>query len=330
LDKLSTVIGEKVRVRQVLEVSKDLSVVRYESGTVTGWKYRPDQAEQDRDSEESSTQEQLIPVWRVATDRGHIFWLTGSELVESLVRYDKFSNGKGYIENDAAFLSYRNALGRFCGRAAEASLSSSPIVFARLMVKREGELYARLKIRSYDNAWGGKSGARALWTNSMKDYAYDFATAKRGLVTLENAFFELTGGFADYAGVPGDAAAIPPDEARRLLDDPKTRNDIELETIEKVPGLWNSPTSRGVFLYLVQGSGTTGFLALALDQLCRNTVKYLQAHKLLKATGDLGSEPASHSQSLSLYEEEIMATAQRRTRGMNSWQRKQVNYEEFF
>jgi hypothetical protein len=197
------------------------------------------------------------------------------------------------------------------------------------MVKREGELYVKLKIRSYDNTWGGKSGARALWTNSMKDYAYDFATAKQGLVTLENAFFELTGGFSDYEGVPSDATGIPPDEARRLLDDPKTRNDIELETIEKVTGLWNSPTSRGVFLHLVRGSTTTGFLALALDQLCRNTVKYLQTHKLLKVTGDLGSDPPP-SQSLSLYEEEIMATTQRRTRGMNSWQRKQINYEEFF
>jgi hypothetical protein len=198
------------------------------------------------------------------------------------------------------------------------------------MVKREGELYVKLKIRSYDNAWGGKSGARALWTNSMKDYAYDFATARQGLVTLENAFFELTGGFADYEGVPSDAAAIAAADAQRLLADPKTRNDIELETIEKVPGLWNSPTSRGVFLYLVQGSGTTGFLALALDQLCRNTVKYLQTHKLLKGNGGTGSDPPSHPFSSSLYEEELLAVSQRRTRGMNSWQRKQVNYEEFF
>jgi hypothetical protein len=198
------------------------------------------------------------------------------------------------------------------------------------MVRREAELYAKLKIRSYENAWGGKSGTRALWTNSMKDYAYDFRTAKEGLLTLENGFFELTGGFSDYEMGPDSSAAPSPDEIQKLLADPKTRNDIELETIEKVPGLWNSPTSRAAYRRLVQESKTTGFLALALDQLCRNTIKYLQTHKLLKGSAAGLSGPESQPGGGSLYEDELAAATQRRTRGMNSWQRKQVNYEEYF
>lgn len=176
------------------------------------------------------------------------------------------------------------------------------------MLKKEAEFYPKLKNRNSDNNWGGQSGARALWTNSMKDYAYDFQTVKQGLLTLENALFELTGEFTDYVDPqePGDVEA--------LLNDPKAIFDIELESMEKnLPGLWNSPTSRAIFLHIVKGSKTTGFLALALDLLCRNTMRYLQTHNLLNVRGGESAADA-------------MVTSSRTTRRMNAWQQKESTW----
>jgi hypothetical protein len=197
LEIMPSGIGQGVRVRRVVDQTKDSTIARYENGAVTGWKIRrdtvgvaPDEKAMEDEEEGQGPRIDIIEVaiWRVLTDRGHVLWLSGSELIESLSRFGKWDSGRGYFENDAVFLSYRNTLGRHCGRAADAPYASSPIFLARLMVKREAELYAKLKIRSYDNNWGGKSGARGLWTNSMKDYAFDFQTAKQGLLTLENAF----------------------------------------------------------------------------------------------------------------------------------------------
>jgi hypothetical protein len=319
LENMSSAIGGRVRVRQVVEKTKDNTIARYENGAVTGWKIRRDEVEvapdvnaMEDDEEDPASRIEIVnvPIWKVLTDRGHIVWLTGSELVESLSRFAKSNAGRGYFENDTVFLSYRNALGRHCGRAADAPYASSPIFLARLMVKREAELYAKLKIRSYDNNWGGKSGARALWTNSMKDYAYDLQTAKQGLMTLENAFFDLTGEFDEYANV----ANTEPD-AKALLSDPKTLVEIELETIEKnIPGLWNSPASRAVFIEIVSSCKSTGFLSLAFDLLCRNTMKYLQRHKLLNVRTQATA---------SSYEQPTARTTRRR---MNAWQ--QANQDE--
>jgi hypothetical protein len=256
---------------------------------------------------EADTESELkvveVPVWRALTERGHTFWLSGEELIQSLSRLKQWKQGHGYFENDAAFFSYRNAVGRHCGRAADAPYSSSPYYLAKLMIKREAELYPKLKIRSYDNSWGGQSGARALWTNSMKDYAYDFETVKQGLLTLETAIYELTGEFAEY-----ETVEEPPADVQALIDDPATRIDIELESIGKIPGLWNSPTSRAIYQHIVSNSKTTGFLALALDLLCRNTMKYLQTHKLL----NVRSEKAS-----------AIMSPTRTTRRMNAWQQQQ-------
>jgi hypothetical protein len=178
------------------------------------------------------------------------------------------------------------------------------------MIKKEQDYYPKLKVRMYDNSWGGKSGARALWTNSMKDYAFDFVTAQQGLLTLEKAFFELTGEFDEYENINNSDETI---DAKALLEDPSSRNDIELETIENtIPGLWNSPASRAVFIEIVSSSKTTGFLALALDLLCRNTMKYLQKHKL-------------HNVRTQTYDEYLPPRA---TRRRNAWQ--QANHDDWF
>ena len=331
LERLQSGIGQRVRVRQELVGgTKDQVVARYENGSVVGWKYIQEEVDEPRSSDEDDDEEMMdepktasadVPFWKVSTDRGHTFWLKGDILLASICRYEKSLQGRGYFEDDAAFFAYRNHLGRYLGRAQEAPYSCSPNYFASVMVKREGELYSKLKIRSYDNNWGGMSGARALWTNSMKDYAFDFQTVKQGLMTLEGAFFELTGEFTEYENIPEEEP-----DAKALLDDPATRIDIELETIEKnVPGLWNSKATRLVFREIVSSSRTTGVLALCLDLLCRNTMKYLQKHKLLSSKRDETDDLGEYA-----YLDEPMAS--RRTRGMNQWQRqkKVINYEEFF
>jgi hypothetical protein len=317
-ENLSSTIGAKVRLRLVQEGSKDPPIARYESGSVTGWKIRRDRVETPVDNQEQEDDDEddmmaetkvtieEVTVWKIQTDRGKTVWCDGAELIESIARHEKWKEGSGYFEGDSAFFAYRNSVGRHCGRAAEAPYASSPIYLSRSMVKREGDLYPKLKIRSYDNNWGGKSGARALWTNSMKDYAYDFGTVQQGLLTLEGAFFELTGAFAEYENVSADV-----DDVQAVLDDPSQRCEIELESIEKsVPGLWNSPLSRAVFIHIVSQCKTTGFLALALDLLCRNTTKYLRRHKLLNVRTALTTTS---------YE----TTSRSSTRRMNAWQQKQ-------
>jgi Williams-Beuren syndrome DDT (WSD), D-TOX E motif/DDT domain len=310
MEEVTSALGCHVRVRKFLPVApKEPQMARYENGSVTGWKVRRDKVEIGRPMSSSDREENEMelepkvgfietPLWRVLTERGNEFWLDGNVLLESICRHKKCQSGHGYYENDAAFLGYRNALGRHCGRAAEAPYACSPIYFARLMVRREGELYAKLKNLAYDNNWGGKSGARALWTNSMKDYAFDFHTARQGLLTLENAFFELTGEFERYDASVKNSSTTP--DAKALLADPVSRVEIELESIEKsVEGLWNSPASRAVYIEIVSNCETTGFLGLALDLLCRNTTRYLEKHKLVNtrtsaavANGDYGGAGA--------------------------------------
>jgi hypothetical protein len=123
------------------------------------------------------------------------------------------------------------------------------------MVKCEAELYQRLKVFAFDNNWGGKNGSRNAWVTSMKDYAFDFQTVREGLLTLENAFFELMGGSKDDSEKSQRSG-------KELLEDPSTREDIELESIDtNISGLWNSRASRNVFIEIVSSK----FLSLLLS-----------------------------------------------------------------
>jgi hypothetical protein len=133
----------------------------------------------------------------------------------------------------------------------------------------------------------------------MRDYAFDFETVRQGLLTLEEAFFDLTLGFSQYSNVHE-----PVEDVRTLVEESVQIFDIELESMDQeLPGLWNTPTSRAVFLHIVKESKTTGFLALALNLLCRNTIKYLQTHKLMN---------------VAVSEQPMAGT--RVTRRMNAWQ----------
>jgi hypothetical protein len=250
---LSSGIGQNVRIRIVVEANKDNEVTRYEVGSITGWKIRNDAVAYEPDGDEFDPPTRVVEtaVWRAWSEKGNEIWLSGTELIESICRFAKWKNKDvSYFEPDASFLAYRNALGRHCGRAADAAHAMAPIRFAQFMVKREAELYQKLKhtYSVYDNTWGGKNGSRNAWVDSMKDYAFDFETVRDGLLTLENAFLELTGGLP-AAGSNGDTESSGKD----LLDDPASREDIELESIEKtVSGLWNSRNSRAVFLEIVK------------------------------------------------------------------------------
>ncbi|CAJ1925855.1 unnamed protein product [Cylindrotheca closterium] len=278
LNTLSSAIGQMVRFRHVVESTRDRESARYEVGSIKGWKLRKDEVTMEPEGDEFEPQTQVVevPVWQVMTDKGNEFWLTGGEMLESICRLAKWtSKCPTYFESDAAYLSYRNTLGRHFGKVAEAANAMTPIRFTQSMVKREAEIYQKLKHRVYDETWGGKNGTRSAWVTSMRDFAFDFETARDGLLTFESALFELTGGF------PGDDNGEEGRSGRSLLDNKVTREDIELESLEKgMNRLWNSRESRNVFHEIVKSAKTVGFLVLALDLVCRNAYVYLEANKI--------------------------------------------------
>jgi len=252
-EKLATAIGFRVRIREVVDPNKEPVLSNYLNGSVCGWMWTtrqameaPDGADDSMPTEDDPSSDERFPIWKVALDGGGDFLLDGIKVLESISRFRKWkSSDNGYVEDDAAYLGYRNSLGRFCGRAADAGDAATPVALARLMVRREQELYAPLKSRTFDNNWGGKSGARNAWITNMRDYCYDLDTVRTGLLTLEDAFFELTG------GVP-DGWQDLSRSAKDLLDDNAYRFDIELESIEKkITGLWNSAETRAIFLEII-------------------------------------------------------------------------------
>jgi hypothetical protein len=333
IQPLTSGIGQKVRVRTVVDKTKDNEVARYEIGSITGWKIRKDTVTfVTEEDEEFEPQTKVVdtPVWRAwITEKGTELWLTGIEVVESICRYSKWTNDISYFEPDAAFLCYRNALGRHFGRAAEACQAMTPIRFTQFMVKREAEIYQKLKHHVYDNSWGGKNGSRNAWITSMRDYAFDFETAREGLLTLENALLELTGGFADGKD---NTTITTARSGQELLNNPITREDIELESLEKgIQGLWNSRESRAIFLEIVKGAKTVGFLGLAMELVCRNTSVYMEANKISKpSTTEYGRSARrsvnaweQHTIDASLYGAFEEPTTRRARRG-------NVDYSAFF
>ena len=253
LDGLSSAMGQKVRIREVIDATKEHDISHYNVAVVDGWKMaevEDDEIDEGTDPDSAGSHSKklsTVPLWRASLDRGGEVWLSALEVMDSLCRYIRWSRkDKSYFEDDAAFLMYRNSLGRHSGKAADAAISSTPMFLARLMVKREQELYTPFRHCSYDNNWGGKSGARNAWITSMKDFCFDLGTVRDGLLTLENAFFELTG------GIPEESSDPKPD-GRSLLNDEAARFDIELESMNKsLNGLWNSRESREIFHELVK------------------------------------------------------------------------------
>jgi len=300
IDGISTAIGLRVRVKQVVDPLKDPVVANYNLGVVFGWKKHEETTCYEGGGDETETIN--YPIWRVILDKdGSGIHMNGEELLDSICRYKRWRNNeKDYFEDDIAILNYRNSLGRHCGKAADAGFSATPSYLARLMVKREQELYTSLKHLTYDNNWGGKSSARNIWITSMRDECYDYRTVKSGMFTLEDAFFKLTGGFPE-------CMISSTCSAKDVLDDINERFDIELESIEKNTTLWNSRQSRDVFLYIMEKSSTTGFLALGLDLISRNCWAFANANKPRgrRAVSIIDTSSAPNTRS---------------TRRMNAWQ----------
>lgn len=328
---MSSAIGQRVRIQHVIEKSRDNLIARYEDSTITGWRIREDQVpvmSDDGDEFDPEMETVDTPIWHCTTNTGQEIWLTGHEVLEAICRFLRKKNQDvTYFESDASFLAYRNSLGRYCGKAAEAGLALTPLRFAQFMVQREAELYQRLKHLVYESTWGGRDGNRTAWSSSMKDYAFEFETAREGLLTLENGLLEMTG------GLPA-ATSENEQSAKELLENPSTREDIELESLDKgAKGLWNSRASREVFLEIMKTCKTVGFLALGLELLTRNCLVYIDANSSTKNSlpsapeftpFDLGTAPRSSRRSgalsswqdeSSLYYDDIPASRSSRRAG---------------
>lgn len=180
--------------------------------------------------------------------------------------------------------SYRNSMGKFTGRNNDAPYSSCPFFCTKFLLKKESEYYSRLARIQHSNAanntWGGKNGLRNAWILSMKEvvgttpYENALETVRNGLITLEDVFFELTGGVLAPEQIENTLV-----NGKDILHDDMKRMDIELESITGVQyGIWNSIESRLVFLEIISQPETScGVLALGLDLICRNCDVYLKS-----------------------------------------------------
>jgi len=241
-----TAIGSKIRLEQHDDADEKLA-----NRVVTGW-----DMEQQR--------------WSVDLDDAGTIHVGVSELEMGMVSHRQWCASNEQVdEHDWA--AYRNTMRtrHTAGKASEAARASTPASLARYVLKRENELYPKLKANSLENEWG-KSGERTSWINYMKDID-ELGDLKQGLLTLEDSIFNLTG------RQRRDNVEVDSAEARLLLTDLSKRIDIELESIERnTVGLWNSSTTRMVYRELVVSAESTGLLGLAVDVLCRNTLAYLQ------------------------------------------------------
>ena len=154
------------------------------------------------------------------------------------------------------------------------------------MIKKENDLYNPLKNRTYENNWGGKAGTRAAWTSSLREHGHSFEAVRDGLLTFENAVFELTGGFIadeekrEEEEVSVNKGKLISFKGKDLLADETSRFDIELESLGRdVKGLWNSYDTRQIFREIIASSKTVSVLALGLDLVCRNAQAYIDRTK---------------------------------------------------
>ena len=313
----TSAVGRRIRLRRIPDPDRAPDFAEYIMGTITGWKMEdaPTNTSNNETPFDQPNETTSIPTWRLGLDDSGELHITASEVIDGMIRAVKWSTQyPGYVEHDAPFLSYRNGYGRFCGRAAEAPSSLTPLAFAKQMLKKEQDLYMPLKNRTLENNWGGKSGARNAWVSSLKEYGHTFEAVRDGLLTLEEALFELAGGFGapkpnnnnpfdgitngessaasadpskDDAIINGGAnnhiaAAAAPTKltGKDLLYDEASRFDIELESLgNDVIGLWNNPDTREIFREIISVCKTVSILALGLDLIARNSQAYIKRTK---------------------------------------------------
>eukprot|EP00956_Cyclotella_meneghiniana_P035357 scaffold114268_cov37-Cyclotella_meneghiniana.AAC.7 len=311
LENVSSAIKRRVRLRRIPDPDRAPDFAQYMMGSITGWK--KDDAQEGVEA----------IIWKLALDDGGELHISSTEVAAGIIRAIKWSTQHpGYIEHDAPFLSYRNDFGRFCGRAVEAPSSMTPLAFAKHMIKKEQDLYINFKNRAIENNWGGKSGARNAWVSSLKEHGHNFKAVRDGLLTLEEALFELSGGFGkskptsealldslangksenDAAATNGESSlangttALSADSAllkgKDLYYDETSRFDIELESLgNDIHGLWNSSDAREIYREIISTANSVCVLALGLALISRNGQAYINRTKssvvaTATATGD--------------------------------------------
>jgi len=323
LSGISSALGLRGRLRLMPDISEKHSNIKYLNGTITGWNTRKKVEQLDDKNVEVE-----IPVWRISLDKGGEKILDGSILCECLIRAENWKNtSEEYAERDLELFAYRNKLGRFCGRAIDAPQASTSFFLARLMIKREIEYYMALKSLTYENNWGGKSGARNSWIASMKEFGHQFSTIQNGLLTLENAFYECCEGISGEADYLNHLDGSNEEKSgRELLSDDCYRFEIELESIgPKVKGLWNSKETRLIFKEIITGSTTVGIIALGLDLLCRNCEAFLKATKPLntRSSSEKGTNAYGRMTRSSFEQQPQLSSSGRR---LNAWQKQHEYY----
>lgn len=304
LSNITSAIGRRCRIRHVEDDVSSPDEATYSMGTVIGWRTKKSLVEYfEPSSEVTNVLEKEENVWTVSLDNGGELESNAMDLLNSMIRAKKWRDQHpGYVEHDSPLFQYRNKIGRFCGRAADAPDAASPFAFSKLILKREQELYASLKSRSHDNKWGGKDGIRNSWIISMKENFDSMNVLRDGLLSLEDAFFEMCGG-QDQEESNEDTT--PYRRASEILENDDLRFDVELESYGMKPkGLWNSYESRAVFREIVSSCTSLGILSLGLDLICRNAQAYLDATK-----------STSTRKALSNYEQGFHSTSARSTRG---------------
>lgn len=279
LSNVSSAIDRRCRIRHVEDDVSSPDEATYSMGTVIGWRTKKSLVEYfDPSSETTNMLEKEENVWTVSLDKGGESELKAMDLLNSLVRAKKWTNQQpGYFEHDSPLFQYRNKIGRFCGRAADAPYAATPFAFSKLILKREQELYTSLKSRSNENNWGGKDGIRNSWIASMKENFDSINVLRGGLLSLEDAFFEMCGGREQDESNDDKISNL---SASEILDNDDLRIDVELESYGMKPkGLWNSYESRIVFREIISSSTSLGVFFLGLDLICRNAHAYLDATK---------------------------------------------------
>ncbi len=332
ISSLQSAIGQRCRLRTVVDEISAADNATYRMGTVSGWRLKKQTKEYiNHETGQLNVVEKEEAVWSMAMDKGGEEEITALELLGGVIRAKKWKHQyPGYVEHDSPLFSYRNKLGRYCGRAADAPYAASKFFFSKLMMKREQEYYTFLKNRSYENNWGGKVGLRNAWIASMKENFDDLNALRDGLLCLEDAFHELCG--QNDQEDKNDSGSIH--TAKELLEDENLRCDIELESLGlKINGLWHCQDSRAVFQEIISTSDSLGIFALGLDLLCRNCQAYLEATKpqavtrksssaYHQPTYDQGTYTASGRLTRSAYSTDQQTTSRR----MNSWQMQQEDY----
>ena len=222
--------------------------------------------------------------------------LEGAHIVEGLLIAHKWKTQAetGNVELDAPYINYRNIMGRYCGKNAnEAFASWTPSALSKLMMRKENDMYTKLKNRTYSNEWGQRLGMRNIWIQTLKDEGFKFSVAQSCLVNLEGAMHDLIESIhvddPHYGLLANNNNNIDvkqtSEEIKESLQDASFRSELELESIgQKMTSLWTSPQVRSVFLAIVQHATEVGVLALCLDLLHRNCIAYIKSNTVKKSS----------------------------------------------